>query len=112
MSDEVRLTPIVLCGGSACRGKREKEWERLSERMDDAGLGVERSKCLDVCEGPVAIVTIDGQEEVIANLRSGKRQRALIEAVVRQKRSCLPAVVKGKKRKKAIARAKKALTSR
>ncbi len=112
MSGEAQLTPIVVCGGSACRGRREKEWERLIGRLDDAGVCVERSKCLDVCEGPVVIVTIDGQEEVVANLRAGKKQRALVGAVLRQKRSKLPAVITGKKRKRAIARAMKVLASR
>jgi len=112
VSGEAQLTPIVVCGGSACRGRREKDWERLIGRLDEAGLCVERSKCLDVCEGPVAIVTIDGHEEVVANLRSGKKHKALVGAVVRQKRSKLPPVVKGKKRKRAIARAMKVLADR
>ena len=112
VSGEAQLTPIIVCGGSACRGRREKEWERLMDRLGAAGLCVERSKCLDVCEGPVAIVTIDGQEEVVANLRWAKKQRSLIDAVRRQKRSKLPTVVSGKKRKRAITRAMKVLANR
>lgn len=112
MSGEARLTPIVVCGGSACRGRREKEWERLIGRLDDAGLCVERSKCLDICEGPVAIVTINGQQEVVANLRSPKKQKALVEAVTRQTRSRLPSVVKGKRRRTALTRALKVLSGR
>ncbi|MEX0757150.1 MAG: hypothetical protein WD532_12285 [Acidimicrobiia bacterium] len=112
MTSEAQLTPIILCGGSACRGQREKEWESLAQRLGDAGLCVERSKCLDICEGPVAIVTIGEQEEVVADLRSRRKQKAMIDAVLRQKRSRLPSAVKGKKRKKAINRAKKVLADR
>ncbi len=109
MEREAWLTPVVVCGGSACRGRREKEWERLCERLDDAGLCAERAKCLGICEGPVAVVTIGDRQEVVGSLRSGKRQRRLIDAVLRQKRSRLPSVITGKKRTKALARAVKSL---
>ena len=98
MEREEWLTPVVVCGGSACRGRREQDWERLRDRLDDAGLCAERTKCLGICEGPVAIVTIEGRQEVVAGLRSGKRQRRLIDAVLRQKRSRLPSVITGKKK--------------
>lgn len=109
MSREAHLTPIVLCGGSSCRGKREREWERLADRLGQAALCVERSECLGVCEGPVAIVTVGGRQEVVAHLRKGKRQRRLIEAAISQNRSRLPNPVTGKTRKKALARASRVL---
>lgn len=92
-----------------CRGRREEEWERLWYRLDEAGLCSERSKCLGICEGPVAIVEIGGRQEVVGSLRSGKRQRRMIEAVLRQKRSRLPSVITGNKRAKALARAARTL---
>lgn len=109
MRREAQLTPVVLCGGSSCRGKREREWERLTDRLDQAALCVERSECLGVCEGPVAIVTIAGRQEVVARLRKGKRQRRLIEAVISQKRSRLPSPASEKTRKKALGRAARVL---
>lgn len=109
VSREAHLTPVVLCGGSSCRGKREREWEHLVDRLDQAALCVERSKCLGVCDGPVAIVTIAGRQEVVARLRKGKRQRRFVEAATGQKRSRLPSTISGKARKKALARAARVL---
>lgn len=109
MSREAPLTPVVLCGGSSCRGRREREWERLADRLDQASLCVERSRCLGVCQGPVAIVTIAGRQEVVPRLRSGKRQHRLVEATVSQERSQLPNPVSGKTRRKALARAARVL---
>ena len=97
--------PLVLafvCSGPSCRGDGRA---KLCAVLLDAGLTVESSKCLGICEGPVAVAPIKDRWEVVEKV-DGKRQRARLVAAVTlgKPKKVRRSLVKGTRRKKALRR--------
>jgi len=72
---------ILVCAGSDCR--RHIAYEPLCAALADAGVRVERVKCIDLCHPPVAIITSDDERPVIVErVRSAKQHRDLVRVAV------------------------------
>ena len=74
------------------------------------GASIVKSKCLDVCHGPVVVVTdADGRATVIEKIRTKERRKQLAEAIVSGRPDEVvrgaSVVAKGKRRSKALRKA-------
>jgi hypothetical protein len=77
----------------------------------EAGLEVEASGCLGVCEGPVAAASIGDRWEVVRKVDDKRRRSKLVAAVVSGQRSKVRGrLVAGSRRKKALRRALKSVS--
>ena len=93
----------IVCAGPSCRGARRN---KLCSVLLAAGLEVEASACLGICEGPVAAAPIGDRWEVIRKVDDKRRRSRLAAAVVSGQRSKVRGrLVDGSRRKKALRRA-------
>ncbi|MDJ0664830.1 MAG: (2Fe-2S) ferredoxin domain-containing protein [Acidimicrobiia bacterium] len=95
---------VLLCTGKDCR--RRKDFKKLRNSLEEAGIRLETVSCLGTCEGPVAaVVGPDAKIQIAVRLR-GKSKRERVVAGATQSPKKLKAVTaKGKKAKKARKRA-------
>ena len=95
----------IVCAGPSCRGAGRT---KLCTVLLAAGLEVEASGCLGICEGPVAAAAIGDRWEVIRKVDDKRRRSRLVAAVVSgQRRQVRGRLVAGSRRKKALRRALK-----
>ena len=100
----------ILCSGSDCAKEERAAYRALSACLHDVGASIVKSKCLDVCHGPVVVVTdADGRATVIEKIRTKERRKQLAEAIAsgqpdKVARSA-SAVAKGKRHSKALRKA-------
>lgn len=93
----------VVCAGPSCRGEGRS---KLCSLLLEAGLEVEASGCLGICEGPVAAAPIGDRWEVIRKVDDKRRRSKLVKAIVSGQRSKVRGrLVAGSRRKKALRRA-------
>lgn len=108
-ASDVKLT-AVLCSGSDCAKDERSAYRALRRCLDEADVGVVRSKCLDVCHGPVMVVADDdGSAVVIEKVRS-KRRRADVATAIADGRlgkvaAAAPVVDGGKRQRVALRKA-------
>jgi hypothetical protein len=97
----------VVCAGPSCRGPGRT---KLCTVLLEAGLEVEASGCLGICEGPVAAAPIGDRWEIIRKVDDKRRRAKLVSAVTSGQRSKVRGrLVAGSRRKKALRRAMKSL---
>jgi hypothetical protein len=97
----------IVCAGPSCRGAGRT---KLCTVLLEAGLEVEPSGCLGICEGPVAAAPIGDRWEVIRKVDDKRRRSRLVAAVVSGQRSKVRGrLVAGSRRKKALRRALKSV---
>lgn len=95
--------PVLVCRGADCRGAAQ---ERLCETLGDAGVDVVIVGCLGVCQGPVAMCPIGDRWEVVAKVKGEAGRECVLQALCEQRSGGLKErAVKGKRRRKAIAKA-------
>lgn len=98
----------IVCAGPSCRGEGRT---KLCTVLLEAGLEVEASGCLGVCEGPVAAASIGDRWEVVRKVDDKRRRSKLVAAVVSGQRSKVRGrLVAGSRRKKALRRALKSVS--
>lgn len=96
------LAVAFVCAGPSCRGDGRA---KLCAVLLDAGLMIESSKCLGICEGPVAVAPIKDRWEVVEKLDGNRQRTRLVEAVTLGKpKRVRRSLVKGARRKKALRR--------
>jgi hypothetical protein len=92
----------IVCAGPSCRGAGRT---KLCSVLHEAGLEVEASGCLGICDGPVAAAPIGNRWEVIRKVNDKRRRSRLVAAVMSGQRSKLRGrLVAGSRRKKALRR--------
>ena len=97
----------VVCAGPSCRGPGRT---KLCTVLLEAGLEVEASRCLGICEGPVAAAPIGDRWEIIRKVDDKRRRAKLVSAVTSGQRSKIRGrLVAGSRRKKALRRVMKSL---
>ncbi|MCA9851768.1 MAG: hypothetical protein KC461_14140 [Dehalococcoidia bacterium] len=102
--------PVLVCRGSDCRGPAQ---ERLCDDLRRAGADVVIVGCLDICKGPVALCPVGDRWEVVAKVRGKDVRKCVLQALAEQRaRPLKKRMVRGKKRRKAIAKATKKLARR
>ncbi len=73
---------VLVCGGKSCR--KAKGYDELL-----AGIGahaeVKKVKCVDVCEGPVVGVKLDGKTVWFERMRSDKARAAVVTLLHKRK---------------------------
>ena len=95
----------IVCAGPSCRGPGRT---KLCTVLLEAGLEVEASRCLGICEGPVAAAAIGDRWEVIRKVDDKRRRNKLVAAVISGQRGKVRGrLVGGSRRKKALRRATK-----
>ena len=104
-----RRPTVAVCAGKDCRAHRGR-FDSLVEQLDRVAVVVP-TRCLGVCNGPVAVVTTDRGGVVVRSIRSPKRRRQLVRSVragelARKLRSRR---VRGKKERRALVRASRAV---
>lgn len=117
MADQSTERPplgVVLCSGSDCAKDERKAYRALRSQLSDADLVVERSECLGVCHGPVAVlVDHAGRSVVVKRVRTDKQRKRLVAAAsegrLGKARDAAPASPGDKKRKRALRRAGRVL---
>lgn len=101
------LTAIV-CAGPSCKGPGRN---KLCTVLLEAGLEVEASSCLGICEGPVAAAPIGDRWEIIRKVDGKRRRTRLVDAVVSGQRDKVRGrLVRGSRRKRALRRAMKSIS--
>lgn len=95
--------PVLLCDGPHCRCAAR---DKLRDALVAGGCTVERSRCLGICKGPVALVLLEGEWVVASRVRGKKARRSLVETVTSHGRRAIPKKrrIVGARRKRAIAR--------
>lgn len=102
--------PVLVCRGADCRGAAQ---ERLCESLGKAGVDVVIVGCLGVCQGPVAMCPIGDRWKVVAKVKGEAGRECVLQALCDQRAGGLKArAVKGKRRRKAIAKAASKLARR
>ena len=106
---EASLTTI-LCSGSDCAKEERAAYRALSACLHDVGASIVKSKCLDVCHGPVVVVAdAEGRATVIEKIRTKERRKQLAEAIASGQPDEVvrgaSVVAKGKRRSKALRKA-------
>lgn len=105
-STQLPVTAVV-CAGPSCRGPGRT---KLCTVLIEAGLEVEASGCLGICEGPVAAAPIGDRWEIIRKVDDKRRRARLVSAVTSgERRQVRGRLVAGSRRKKALRRAMKSL---
>ena len=103
--DTVRSVSAIVCAGPSCQGSGRT---KLCTVLLEAGLEVQASGCLGVCEGPVAAASIGDRWEVVRKVDDKRRRSRLVAAVVSGQRNKVRGrLVSGSRRKKALRRALK-----
>lgn len=98
----------IVCAGPSCRGPGRT---KLCTVLLEAGLEVEASRCLGICEGPVAAAAIGHRWEVIRKVDDKRRRARLVDAVISGQRNKVRGrLVGGSRRKKALKRAMKSVS--
>lgn len=93
----------IVCAGPACRGAGRT---KLCSVLLAAGLEVEASGCMGICDGPVAAAPIGDRWEVVRKVNDKRRRSRLVAAVMSGQRAKLRGrLVAGSRRKKALRRA-------
>jgi (2Fe-2S) ferredoxin len=78
----VDLPCVLVCGGKSCR--KAKGYDELLADM--GGLAdVKKVKCVDVCEGPVVGVTLNGKTVWFERMRSDKVRAAVLTLLHKHK---------------------------
>ena len=81
--------------------------------LDDLDIAVTEVNCLGHCSGPVAVLPVGDRPVVVADIRGKNRRRAVAESLTKSKTSPIRKfALKGKKERKALHRAEKALARR
>jgi len=108
-SSTIPLAPIAfVCAGPSCRGDGRA---KVCAVLLEAGLMVESSKCLGVCEGPVVAAPIGGRWEVVERLDGERPRNRLVKALMSGKPKKVGGrLVRGSRRKKALRRVLKAFS--
>lgn len=78
MAHDFTTASVALCVGKDCR--RRAEFDDLHSLL--TGLPHIETKCLDVCKGPVVVVSHSDDEIVLAMIRSRKERRDLRRSIV------------------------------
>ena len=65
---------VLICGGRSCR--KAKGFDELRRSLDDLAT-VKTVKCVDVCDGPVVGVKMNGKTVWFERLRSDKVRAAV-----------------------------------
>lgn len=95
----------IVCAGPSCRGAGRT---KLCTVLLAAGIEVEASGCLGICDGPVAAAAIGDRWEVVRKVDDKRRRSKLVAAVLSgQRRQVRGRLVAGSGRKKALRRALK-----
>lgn len=104
-------SPVAaVCSGSSCRGENRA---KLCAILEEVGYEVRPVKCLGVCDGPVAVVTVAGETRVIADIRKKEHRAKVVQALMSAKPKRLRRfTVKGSTARRAQRRAEKALRDR
>jgi hypothetical protein len=89
-------TRCYVCTGKDCR--RDEGHRELLDAMRAVG-NVERVRCQDLCEGPVAGVLLGDRVEWFEKLRK-PRHRAAVAALVQHPRTKVPSELKDRWAKK------------
>ena len=100
----------ILCSGSDCAKEERAAYRALSACLHDVGASIVKSKCLDVCHGPVVVIAdAEGRATVIEKIRTKERRKQLAEAIASGQTDNVargPSVVaKGKRHSKALRKA-------
>jgi (2Fe-2S) ferredoxin len=76
------LPCVLVCGGKSCR--KAKGYDELLADM--GGLAeVKKVKCVDVCEGPVVGVKVNGKTVWFERMRSDKVRAAVVALLHKRK---------------------------
>jgi hypothetical protein len=107
----MRTCPAVaVCAGSDCAKDQRKRFRRLLDALGD--LDVLKTRCLDVCKGPVAVLEPAAEKPVVVQSVKRKHLEELrwhvVEGTRPGERTELD-LTKGKKRAKARKKVRKAL---
>ena len=79
MAHDLTKASVALCIGKDCR--RRAEFDDLHSLL--TGLPHIETKCLDVCKGPVVVVSPHSDDEIVlAMIRSRKERRDLRRSIV------------------------------
>ena len=102
----------ILCSGSDCAKEERKAYRALWSCLHGVGASIVKSKCLDVCHGPVVVVAdADGRVIVIEKIRTRARREELADAIASGQpgKVAKAALVmpKGKRRSKALRKAER-----
>lgn len=102
-------TPAVaVCAGSDCAKDERKRWRALVTELED--LDVVRTKCLGLCEGPVAVLAPESEKPVVVEGIKRKHAATVADHARRGTRpgkdAGLKVVTKKKRRAKAIEKAR------
>lgn len=100
----------ILCSGSDCAKEERAAYRALSACLHDVGASIVKSKCLDVCHGPVVVVAdTEGRATVIEKIRTKERRKQLAEAIASGQPDKVArgasVVAKGKRHSKALRKA-------
>ena len=79
MTDDVC---VLICGGKSCR--KAKGFDELRKSFDDLA-NVKTVKCVDVCDGPVVGVKLEGKTVWFERLRSEKVRIAVTALLAKNK---------------------------
>ena len=102
--------PTILCSGSDCAKEERNAYRALWSCLHNVGASIVKSKCLDVCHGPVVVVAdAEGRATVIEKIRTKERRKQLAEAIASGQPDEVvrgaSVVAKGKRRSKALRKA-------
>lgn len=105
--------PVAICAGNDCAKDERTRFKALVAALE--GLDVARTKCLDVCDGPVAVLDPAGEKPVVVEGIKSKHAPKVAKHARHGTRpkdgSKLNVVTKKKKREKAIRKARAHLGS-
>ncbi|MFP5321932.1 MAG: hypothetical protein ACLGIC_08805 [Acidimicrobiia bacterium] len=104
---------VAVCGGKDCARTRRDEHRALLEILAD--VEVVPTACLDVCDGPVAVLDPTGEAPVVVErVRKGKHRRALVDVLAGRpaRKPFRSRVITGKAARTARKKAGKALQRR
>lgn len=69
---------LFLCSGKSCAKKEQSAYEQLRSAARKSDLLVAPVGCQGSCEGPTAVLTIDGNYRWFERLQSKKSQQDLL----------------------------------
>ena len=73
---------VLVCAGRSCR--KAKGFEEMRRSLDELA-NVKTVKCVDVCDGPVIGVKMDGKTVWFERLRSDKVRAAVAVVLAKHK---------------------------
>lgn len=104
---------LLLCSGTSCAKKERSAYEQLRSAARKTDLLVTNVGCQGSCEGPTAVLTVDGEYRWFERLQSKKSQNDLLRLATAEIEVVPKRLAKreltGKQRTKAIGKLKKQL---